>query len=87
MWLELERGPATGYVITDQPGANRVATSSVRAAVIDREPERGEPAAPLPLFSSHAAAVRNQPEAVAVSDRRVRIAKPVEPLRLVDPQG
>ena len=57
---------------------------------IDREPERAEPAAllPLPLFSSHAAAVGKQPElGVVRSDRVVRIAKPVEPLRQVDSMG
>ena len=57
----------------------------------------------MPLLSSHAAAVGNQPELVAVSDhtagvgkqpelgvvssRRVKIAKPVEQPRQLDPMG
>ena len=75
---------------TGQAGANRVTTSSVRAAVIDREPERAEPAAPLPLplFSSHTAAVGKQPELVVIrSNCVVRIAKQVEPLRQVNSMG
>ena len=84
-----ERSPATSQVIGDWPGqGNRVATSSVRATVFDREPERAEPAALLPLFSSHTAAVGKQPELVVIrSNCVVRIAQPVQPLRQVDSMG
>ena len=54
---------------------------SVRAAVIDSEPERVKTAAPLPLSGSHASAVGKHPELVAVPDRRVKIAKHFQPLR------
>ena len=84
---EGEPGPAAGYLVTDQPGGNRVATSSVRAAVIDSEPERVAPAAPLCVFSSYAAVVMEQPELVAVSGRRVRIAKHFQPLRRLHSVG
>ncbi len=52
-----ERSAASGYLEAHRPDGNRVATSSVRAAVIDSEPERVEPAAALTLFSSCAAGV------------------------------
>ena len=84
-----ERSPATSQVIVDWPArGNRVATSSVRAAVIDCEPERAEPAAPLPLLSSYAAVVMEQPELVVIrSNCVVKFAKQVEPLRQVDSMG
>ncbi len=82
------RGPATGYVVTDQPDGNRVATSSVRPAVVcDVWPERVEATAPLPLSGSHAALVGKRPELVVVSSRMVKLAKQFQPLRQVDPMS
>ena len=68
---------------------NRVATSGVRpAAVINGLPERVEPAALLLMFNSYAAGVGKRQEPVGVrSSRRKKSAKPVEPLRQVDPMG
>ena len=84
-----QRGPAGGYSVSHREAGNRVATSSVRpAAVADGLPERVEAAAPLSMFNSHAAAVRQRPELVSFrSSRRMKIAKPAEPLRRVDPIG
>ena len=76
-----ERSEASGYLVGHHPEGHRVAMVSVRAAVIDSEPERVKTAAPLPLSGSHASAVGKQPELVAVSDRRVKIAKHFQPLR------
>ena len=70
-WRARERSRATGYAVSGQPGGNRVATSSVRPAVLDSEPERVAPAAPMLLFSSYAAAVMEQPEPVVGSSRVV----------------
>ena len=81
------RGPATGRAFSYRPDCNRVATSSVRDVVIDREPERAEPAAPLSLAINYAAGVVEQPEQCARSSHRVKIAKQVEPLRQVDSMG
>ena len=61
---------------------------SVRPVFANGSPERVEPAVLLLMFNSYAAGVKEQPEVVAVrSRRRMRIAKPVEPLRQVDPMG
>ena len=49
-----ERSPATGYVVTDQPGGNCAAMVSVRYVAAGR-PERVEAAGRLFLFSSYAA--------------------------------
>ena len=68
---------------------NRVATSSVRPAVLaDGLPERVEAAAPLLMFNNQAAAVWKRPEPVSFrSSRRMKIAKQVGPLRQLDPVG
>ena len=83
-----QRGAAGGYSISHPGAGNRVAKASVRpAAVADGLPERREPAAPLLLLGSRAAGIGRQPELVVVSDRRMKIAKQVNPLRPVDPMG
>ena len=84
-----QRGPAGGRVFSYRPGGIRVATSSVRpAAVADGLPESVEPAAPLLMFNSYSEGVVKRPELVGVrSSHRMKIAKPFEPLRLVDPMG
>ena len=53
----MERSPATGYVVTGQPGGNCVAMVSVRSAVIADGPERVKPAVPLPVSGNCTAAV------------------------------
>ena len=71
-----QRGPAGGYSVSYRPDGNRVAMSGLRpAAVINGLPERGEPAAPLLVFNSYAAGVKEQPEPFARSSRRMKIAK------------
>lgn len=58
------------------------------AAVINGLPERVEPAALLLMFNNYAAGVVKQLELVGVrSSRGMKSAKPVEPLRLVDPMS
>ena len=82
-----ERGPADSQDFSYRPDGNRVARMSVRPVAKDW-PERVEPAAPLLMFDSYAAGVKEQPELFGGrSRRRMRIAKPVEPLRQVDPMG
>ena len=83
----MERGPATGYVATDQPDGNRVAMTSVRPPVAKDGPERVEATAPLLLSGSHTAAVGKQPELGVRSNCVVKIAKQVQPLRQVDSMG
>ena len=58
------------------------------AAVINGLPERVQPAAPPLMFNSYAAGVKERPELDAIrSSSRMKSAKPVEPLRQVDPMG
>ena len=63
-----ERSGASGHAVSRRAGGNCVAMASVRSVVLQR-PEHIESPAQLPLFSSYAAMVMEQPE-LATSPRR-----------------
>ena len=84
----MERSRSGGYVVSHPAKWDWAAMSSVRPAdVAGGLPEHVEPAAPLLMFTSLAAAVGGSQGHVAGSGRWVKIAKQVGPLRQVDPMG